>query len=489
MQLRTAATGFALTFLGACGGGGGYGPPVPLTTTTGTVFGDAPLSGYSVGVNAPAVEIPGQPLNPAAPPATGWWVAIGTSGPDGRYSATSFMGTRRPFVIEVFAPFAPGTAAANERQNKYRSLHSVSHRGGEVNVTPLTELLVARLLNRRPGSNDFPVLQLQNRTEADVISARQQVVAYLLSRPGKDDGNVTSPVDVSAVTDFASMPLTAVLGDPHFDALKRFHDSLMDSENVQGVEEHMLSGNDPPADLLSMLTLDFMANCTVQGNNNGTLPSGPTRIILDRRAITLGSIDLAFQTGDHLHIDANAAADVSSWVFGLTTNQSSVELGTVAGRLTRVVYGSANAFGSSTCFPLSEVSLAGKHPSVFGFIGLLSQSLDPSREFQCTGPITWPGFLSAPDPNSLSFDQKGAVRINGLSTPSLHVPSMAQFLVDAPLVVAAGQVSPIRVASFSADIGNVVGFDEFVVQLSDTGQITGLRLTNGHSQQGQHCGI
>jgi hypothetical protein len=489
MRSRSIALTIALALLGSCGGGSN-GPEVPLTTTTGVVFADAPLVGYSVTVYTPAVEIPGQPLNPAAPPATSAWLAIGTSGSDGRYSATSFMGTHRPFVIEASAPFTPNSATLDERQYKYRNLNSISHRGGDVNVTPLTELLVARLLNRTPSSNDFLPVVLQNRTEDDVSAAHQQVVAYLLNRPGKDDGNVTSPVDVSALTDFASMPLNTVPGDPHFDALKRFHDSLMDSENVQGVDEHMLFGNDPPADLRAMLSLDFMANCTPNNGiaNNGMAPSGPTRVILDRRAIALGSVELAFQTGDQLRIEGNARSGNYTWTFSSATGQASAELTIVAGRLTRV----AALF--STCFPQSEVSLSGKHPSVFGFIGLLSQSLDLSREFQCAGPITWPGFLATPDPNFLFFDQKGAVRINGLSSPSLHLPSMAVFSIDAaPLVVTAGEVSPIRLTSFQASFAFSssisFGFDAFEVRLTDTGQITGLSLTNAHSQQAQHCGI
>ena len=490
MRERSIALTMVLALLGSCGGGDN-GPQVPLTTTTGTVFADAALAGYSVSVTAPAVEIPGQPPNPSAPPATGGWLATGTTGLDGRYSATSFMGDRRPFVIQAGAPFPPNSATVDERRSKYRNLNSISHRGGDVNVTPLTELLVARLLNHTPSHNDFLVVALQDRTEADVNAARQQVVAYLLNRPAKDDRNVISPVDVSAVTDFASMPLNPVPGDPHFDALKRFHDSLMDSETVQGVDEHMLFGNDPPADLLAMLTLDFMANCTVQGPNNGTGPSGPTRIVLDRRAITLGSVELAFQTGDQLRIEGNTISGVRDWAFGFTASQASVELRTVTGNLTRVVYGLPTIFSSSTCMPLSEVSLSGKHPSVFGLIGLLSQSLGLSREFQCAGPVTYPGFLAAPDSNFLFFDQKGAVRINGLSSPSLHLPSLAAFTIDAvPLVVVAGQVSPIRLASFTASYAvTLADFDAFEVRLTDTGQITGLSLTNAHSHQAQHCGI
>lgn len=454
--------------LAACGGGGGgSGPQVPLTTVSGTVAANAALAGYSVSVYAPSVEIPGQPPNPAAPPATGAWIATGTTGPDGRYSATSFMGTRRPFVI----------GADESQARQYRSLLSISHRGGSVNVTPLTTLLVARLLNRSRPDSFQATLDLQNRTEADVSTAQQQVLAYLLTRPRKDDGNITIPVDVSAVTDFAAMPLTAVPGDPHFDALKLFHNSLMDSESIQGVQEHMLFGNEAPADLLAMLTLDFMADCT----------GGPTRIILDRSAITLGSVALVFQTGDQLHIETGPALD-NRWVFTFAASQASVELSISAGRLTRVTYAAPAA--GSTCTPQSVVSLAGKHPGLFGLIGLLRQSVSLPREFQCAGPITFPGFLASPNPNVLLLDPNGAARVNGPGGPSLHLPSLARFFTSAPLVVVAGQVSPIRLTSFTSDFSFLAGsFDQFTVQLTDTGQITGLSLTNAHSNQAQHCGI
>jgi len=299
-------------------------------------------------------------------------------------------------------------------------------------------------------------------------------------------------VDVSAVTDFASMPLNVVPGDPHFDALKLFHDSLMDSETVRGVAEHMLFGNEAPADLLAMLTLDFMANCTVQGANNGTMPSGATRIILDRRAITLGSVDLAFQTGDELRINAGPALD-NRWAFGFAASQASVDLNISAGRLTSVVYVpifvAGPNFTQSVCVPQSEVSLSGKHPGVFGLIGLLRQSVSLPREFQCAGPVI-PGFLASPNPNVLLLDQNGAVRVNGPGGPSLHLPSMVRFITIAPLSVTAGQVSPIRLTFFTADLSVLAsGFDQFSVQLTNTGQITGLSLTNAHSQQVQHCGI
>ena len=160
MRLRTIGPAFALTLLGACGGGGG-GSQVSLTTVSGTVVADAALAGYTVEV-----------YTPTNPPSEGVSAASGKTGPDGGFIATSHLEPIRPLLIDVRAPgFTPD-------EWRYRVLHSVSHSGVNVNVTPLTELLVARLLNRRVSPLDFAAAnELQNRTEADVSAARQQVVA------------------------------------------------------------------------------------------------------------------------------------------------------------------------------------------------------------------------------------------------------------------------------------------------------------------------
>src|SRR5262249_13185864 len=169
-------------------------------------------------------------------------------------------------------------------------LYSITNHGGTANVTPLTDLLVTRLLNRMPvGRTDLrAVAELQNRSDAEIAAAQQQVVAYLLQRPSRDNGNVVSPVDVSAVTDFVSMPFVPAPGDPYFEALRRLHASLMDSESIVGVEAHMLFGNDPPADLRSIFALDFLADCTSVGSQP---PQGRSRIIVDRRGTMFGDFN------------------------------------------------------------------------------------------------------------------------------------------------------------------------------------------------------
>src|SRR5262249_10259494 len=92
MNLRIVAPIF-LALLGACGGGGGGGgggSQVSQTTVSGTVAADAALADYDISVFAP---IEGQPTN-----STSVRSASGRTGPDGRYAATSFLGTVRPFL-------------------------------------------------------------------------------------------------------------------------------------------------------------------------------------------------------------------------------------------------------------------------------------------------------------------------------------------------------------------------------------------------------
>jgi hypothetical protein len=470
MRLGTTGVALALALLAACGGGGGDGVSEeslgPQVTISGTVATNVLSAGQPMRMVAPA----GAP-NPTAARSAG-----ATSGPDGRYSVTAFLGSIRPILV----------TAAPQDEPQYPRLTGVAYRSGTAQVTPLTSLLVARLLNRRPDpGGDIPaVLDLQNRPEADLSTARAQVVAYLLARPSKDNGNATSRVDVSLVTDFVSMPLNAVSGDPYFEALGRLHDSLMDSETIQGVEEHMLFRSDAPADLRSMLAFDFLAECTVQFLN-GAVPSGTARIVLDRRAIAVGSVDFAFQTGDSLGIEAPQAFQ-ATWSFGFTSSQSRVEIKISSGRLSAVLI-SAPA-GSSRCLPQSDVLVAGKLPSQIALIRLFGQSL-ASPFFNCAA-ATYPGFLAAP--NLLAIELNGALRINGVSgpgAPALHLPSL-NLTIGALITVAAGQVQPIRPTFFRAERPFTGGFDLVLLRADPSGQITGLSLQRQSPQfdNRQTCG-
>jgi hypothetical protein len=464
---KTPAFVLALALLSACGGGGGGGSQVSLTTVTGTVVANAALADYRVTVNAQVADLPGTPI----PNDFGAYQAFGTAGSDGRYSATSHLGDHRPLLIAATSGLLPSDA-------RYPLLHSVSF-GATTNVTPLTSLLTARLLNRIPefSLDGHAVTELQNRSVADFSAARDQIVAYLLTRPNKLDGTLTSPVDVSAVTDFVSMAVTPVAGDPHFDALKRFHDSLMDRETIRGVQEHMLYGKDGPADLLTMLTLDFDANCT------GTGASGAQRVVLDRHGLTVGSVDLPFQTGDEVVIDTASR----NWIFVIKGSQASLEIGILQGAL--FTFGVSLPSGGFGCNPKNSVSLSGKYPSRFGLTSLLSQSTKLFAGIQCPAPITFPGFLDVTS-NMLFFHPNGAVGVNGFGGPAVVHPASLNIVAHASLTVTAGQVDPVRLTSFRASRNFNDGSDDLEVTLTAAGDIAGLRLSRSTSQFSytQTCG-
>jgi len=477
------ALGFAVSVLGGCSGGGGGGntPAPPPVTVSGTVATNTPADQQNVFVVSPTNQ------------ASGGFTAASMSGPDGRYSVTSSPSLSAPFFITANGVLLDlGGLIGSSEQQQYPRLTSFSYRASPANVTPLTSLLVARLLNRKPDPADIQsALDLRARSETDIKAAEQQVLAYLMNRPNKDNGNATTPVDVSAVTDFVSMPLNAAPGDPYFEALKRLHESLMDSETIQGVEEHMLFGTDAPADLRALLSLDFLANCALQsgGMDDGTLPRGVSRVTLDRREISVGSAELAFQTGDELEVDAPQSFE-STWTFRFTASQTDVRLSARAGRLHSVVL-SVPGKGSSECQPQSELLLAGKLPSLMALIRLFAQSLS-SHTFQCT-VVTAQGFLVGS--NELVVETNGAFRINPPSGPALHVPSL-DLHIQATLTVAAGEVQPSKPSFFHAvRVFGVIGMDnsgvyDFRANLNGAGQITGLELmsTGSASSRLQRCG-
>jgi hypothetical protein len=366
---------------------------------------------------------------------------------DGRYTAALGSDLQPPFVLEATQPpFAP------PGELQYLRLYSITNHGGTANVTPLTDLLVARLLNRAPFfSFDVPtdlraLAELQNRSDAEIAAAQQQVVAYLLlKRPSRDNGNVVSPVDVSAVTDFVSMPFVAAPGDPYFEALRRLHASLMEREDIVGVAEHMLFGDDPPADLRSIFALDFLADCT----SDGSVPQGRLRIIVDRRGTMFGDFNVPH--GSNLSIVAESGAGISTWQVG------NVQASTAAFRVSRI-----RSADQIQCVPVGEVSVAGKYPSSMALIRLLAQSIRVPV-IQCAAPIRTPGFVEGA--NTVAIEQNGALRINGPGGASFHLPSWG-YRIDTALSMAADGVVPTGGKSYSFGIVRVV--------VSDDGRITDL---------------
>jgi hypothetical protein len=459
MRLRgIVALAFAVSALSACsgGGGGGSAPPTGAPTLSGTAAANVPLGGYIVDTLTPFRDTS----------ATSQTVA----GSDGRYSVTVAAvppADSGPFPIVAWK-------SSLDDQVHYPRVWSVAHRSGTANATPLTSLVFAKLLNRKPGRFDHrAVFDLRSKTEADVSAAQQQVVNYLLSR--------TSPVNAGAVGNFVSTPLTLAPGNAYFDALTQLHNSLLDSETIAGVEEHMLFGGDGPANLLAMLSLDFMANCT------GAVASGSTRIIADLRAFNfVGVLDVPFRSSDQLTVTAGEARQ--TWLFTLGGGPfgggQGISLSVLSGRLENLIV--STSAGGSECLPQSEVLLTGKQPSLIALIKRLAQSVAPIF-FQCASAGTF--FPSGT--NALSFDTQGAVRFSSPSGsgPALHLASL-DITVGATLTVAGSQVQSILPTSFTAtrEFGGG-GSDSFDIRYMP-GLITGVRLMRKDAQsiRSQTCG-
>jgi len=488
MRLRgVVALAFAVSVLSGCSGGGGGGgansaplppqPPATPTTVSGTAAANTPLSGIEVEALAPS--------NPAAPGGFQSDVFSTTSTNSGAYTVTSNDRVRPPFLIRTGGNHPPV-----ELDGQYPRLYSAAIRGGTTNVTPLTDLAIARILNRKLlfTADLRAVYELQTLSEAQLTTARQQVVDYLMTRPSRNNGNVPAPVHVAAVTDFFSTPMTAAPGDPYFDALKRLHDSLMDSESIQGVEEHMFFGNDAPANLDAMLSLDFPAFCSVQGVDNGAMPKGNLPITLNRGGIAFGSfVNLPFTSGDLLSVSVTHAG-TQLWTFTFPATGSSVQFQLFEGRLFLVqvfILGT-----SSVCHATSELLLSGKAPSITALVRLFAQSINnpgsgTPAPFQCTTPARY--FQNGT--NLLFIENNGALRINTPNGPALHLLSF-DIKVNATLVVTAGQAL-IQPTKFEASRTFKGGLDDLNVAFSNSGQITGLSLSrpqNGQQEQ-QNCGV
>jgi len=409
--------------------------PSGAVTLSGVVVADSALAGYGIEVLA----------GPAAP---GIVKTVPRVEADGSYTAALGSDVQPPFLLHAIQPDVPPFP-------QYPRLYSITNHGGTANVTPLTDLLVARLLNRVPAGSTRALGELQNRSDADIAAAQQQVVAYLLQRPSRDNGNVVSPVDVSAVTDFVSMPLVAAPGDPHFEALRRLHASLMDSESIVGVEAHMLFGKDPPADLRSIFALDFLADCT----SDGSVPSGRLRIIVDRRGTMFGDFNVPH--GSNLHIQVVPDGIFSWTVQTFWSTTAHVQVSTVERRVSSISFtDEGQRIDMIRCVPVGDVSVAG--PSAMGLIRLLGQSIR-NPVTHCAAPIIVPGFVEGA--NTLAIEQNGALRINGQSGPSFHLPSHG-FTIDAGLSMGVDGIAPTGGMSYNFPIARVV--------VSGDGRITDL---------------
>lgn len=471
MRIRRSGCLALVLVLSACGGGGGgggsSGAPPPLITVSGTVATGSPLAGAQVIV----------------------WFRTGsgfstTTDANGRYSLILHTANGDPpFLVEAYSDANPA----------YPRLLSVANKGGTTNVTPLTSLLATRLLGEKIGySTSLSTLQkLTTLSDAQLAAARQDVVAYLLRRPSKFDGNLTIPVDVSAVSDFVSTPFNPVRGDLYDDALERLSQSLMDGETVLGVEEHMLSENDGRADLTSVLSMAFQADCEATGTH---LPSGRVQVNFKPNGeINIGSYSYTLSAGDGIALTTGPYVD-NGWRIDFRGRQTGnlndyVELMDAAGKLDKLTLHSG--LEAASCRPTADTTVSTHRPSVLAQIRLLAHTAQMNNlaEFFCSSSGSFPGVQQGR--NLLLFDRNGAMRVNSYlpSGYAIHLPSMG-YQISATLVVSNSGLS----AQLSTMFGRRVfkdGYDWFGIALSDTGVITGVDFSKRRDQEEfiKRCGV
>jgi hypothetical protein len=375
-----------------------------------------------------------------------------TTDSTGRYSAT--VSTTTPASQQLFLVSTNSASAPPA----YPRLYSIAPGGGTSHVTPLTSLLVAQLLGVSQGvSGDLALLQeLAPLSSAAITAARDQVVAYLSQRPSKDNGTVTAPVDVSAVSDF--IRTAPVPGNGYDQALERLHASLMDTETIKGVEEHMLGRSDPAANLTSILSFDLDATCV----GSGGAPTGALHISAKTTgAITVGSYARTLATGDTMSAQRTLGFD-DLWTFRFTAPGDGLLLSVRNRRLVSVTL-SLGTGGSTLCTPTTPLTLGERVPSLLAQIRLLEQEIsDPS--FTC--PATaFPGLQAGT--NTLVIQPNGALRV---TTYSLHLPSM-DFSLSADLLTSpGGPAAVVRTAGASRTFNG--GFDTFGLNISPSRTIT-----------------
>jgi hypothetical protein len=387
MQWRLLAIALCACALVNCGGGGGGGggsapsgnpsPRAPVTIS-GTVAAGAPLAGMTVDV--------GHNIGS---------VTSTTTDAQGRYRVTLPDFALPPFIVTAYSLDPAGDLKVIGPEATYRRMHSISISGGTVNVTPFTTLQTVRLFGRKPlHLGDWTFLsELPPITEQRIATARDEVVAYLLTRPDKQDGNATSPVDVSGVANFISTPFTPEPGDPYDDALERFRDSLTPRETILGIEEHMLHAGDAAADLAGLFSLEFEANCFASPESaQAVMPHGRVPIRFGPSGITIGSYHHAIEPGDRLVLTTGWGGADDRWDFDLaiTTAPNGVPVWREGifvtqerGNIETISLG-ISGVGASNCSTLflAKAGVDRKHPSIFSQIGLLANSLK-DRAFVC----------------------------------------------------------------------------------------------------------
>jgi hypothetical protein len=142
-----------------------------------------------------------------------------TTDAKGAYEAEVTL-LQAPYVLAATGGTVHGVANS-------RALHSVATDSGIANITPLTELLVASLVNADPASF-FAALHTTDDLDTiviteDNIATAQQAVVNLLKR-------LATPVDVSTVGNFITVVFKAKAGDPLDDQLSALRQALSDAQ-------------------------------------------------------------------------------------------------------------------------------------------------------------------------------------------------------------------------------------------------------------------
>jgi hypothetical protein len=475
MQKIIMAVALITLLLSACGGGGGGDSPPPRSATfSGTVAIGAPLAGASVMV-----------INESGA------AAFATTDAAGRYSVTLSglpLDARPLFIIQTHDP-AAGVLSAPVQ---YPRLYSIANsRSGTVNLTPLTSLLVARLLGEKQGlfANLLTMRSLPTiPSDGEIAAARQQVVDYLrLQRPDPNNGNATVVVDASAVTDFIRSPFNAVPGNPHDDAIEALALTFMAGETIEGVEEHMLARLDGPADLTAVLSLDFVAHCVAEGNLVG-LPTGLVNVTFAPTGqITIGSFAYMLATNDRV-TRANAPFFDERWLFELIGSGPSDQLElTEAGRRLNSLRLAALG-GTIRCTPTVELPLGTRIPSTLAQIRKLADDFfgpSPSSTFTCTDSAAFPGINDGA--NVLEIQNNGALRVQA-GGYALHLPSSGVALTA--VATNSGGVLSTRVTAARFTRIFAGGFDELMMTLNTVGNIQSINFSqqrNGAPSVGTNC--
>ena len=446
--IALAATGSLL--LSSCGGSGSGGG------SSGGNGGGGPGASASPPTLSDTVAI-GAPLAGAMVVITRWdgTTVHAVADANGRYSVDMpavAPGTRALYLVQTSGPAnGPG---------QYPRLYSLATGNrGTVNVTPLTSLLVARLLNERQGvsPNLTALRSLATPSDAQLAALQQEVVSYLQSRG----------VNASGVASFISAPFNAAAGDPHDDAIEQLAQTLVNGETIEGVEEHMLARNDGPATLMEILSTQFDADCKVQGNAEPAFPTGPVRVSLGPNgqiALTGTAVaySYALQAGDRVRLK-NAPFFDDTWEFTLSGIGDQLQIIESDKRNFSFLLWRAGSGGGIRCTP--PAALNADTPSTLAQVRKLRSAIS-NASFTCPAGAAFPGI--AEGANTLSIQDDGVLRV--AAGHVLHLPSLG-LNMSGEVFDSGGGVLAMRVtgAQFRREFSG--GLDSFEIALDATGNI------------------